>query len=67
MKVSKKYSIFINDMTGCAFYGTKKFTRRVTFSQDQLLGTWLECSLHELIYNIRLLEKKKFMVFGRKH
>ena len=67
MKISKRYSIFINPMTGCAFWGTKKFTRRVTFSKDQLLGEWYECTFRELIQNIETLRKKKYMIFARKH
>ena len=62
MKVRKKYTLYINSMLGVAYYGNKKFSRRI---RNATIGMIFECTLTELKDNIRKLLKKKYLV-GRR-
>lgn len=62
MKVSKNYVLFVNNMLGVAYYGTRKFGNRIS---STTFGDTFDCSLGQLKKNIKILKKQGFSVYSR--
>jgi hypothetical protein len=64
MKIRKKYTLFVNSMLGAAFYGGKKFSRRI---DDATLGEIYDCTFSELKQNLQMLSRRGYTIFKMKY
>ena len=62
MKIRNKYVLYINRMLGVAYYGGKKFDRRIS---KATLGKIYDCTFSELKFNIKMLRDKGYEVYKR--
>lgn len=64
MKVSNNYVLYVNNMLGVAYYGTRIFGNRIS---SATFGNVFDCDFAQLKSNIRILTKKGFSVYPRKY
>ena len=59
MKIRKKYTLYINDMTNTVFWGGSGFNRRIS---KATFGRIYDCSFSELKFNIKKLSNHGYLV-----
>ena len=64
MKIKKNYLLYINSQTKTAFYGNSKFENRIS---NSTLGLLYDCTLRELVENLKRLEEEGYTLMKMNH